>query len=41
MPELGAQTKAVLAEIGAKDLAGAKGVGRKRSFKRWVKRLLF
>jgi crotonobetainyl-CoA:carnitine CoA-transferase CaiB-like acyl-CoA transferase len=40
VPELGGQTKAVLAEIGAKDLVGAKGVGRKRSFKRWVKKLL-
>ncbi len=41
VPELGAQTKAVLSEIGAKDLAGARGVGRRFSFKRWVKKLLF
>jgi crotonobetainyl-CoA:carnitine CoA-transferase CaiB-like acyl-CoA transferase len=40
VPDLGEQTKAVLAEIGAKDLAGANGVGRKLSFKRWVKKLL-
>jgi alpha-methylacyl-CoA racemase len=40
VPELGGQTKTVLAEIGAKDLVGEPGVGRKFSFKRWVKRLL-
>jgi alpha-methylacyl-CoA racemase len=41
VPELGGQTKAVLAEMGAGDLAGERGVGRKLSFKRWVKKLLF
>lgn len=41
VPELGAQTKSVLAEVGAADLAGERGVGRRFSFRRWVKRLLF
>ncbi|HEX4496377.1 MAG TPA: CaiB/BaiF CoA-transferase family protein [Thermoanaerobaculia bacterium] len=40
VPELGEQTKAVLAEVGAKELIGAPGVGRPFSFRRWVKKLL-
>jgi alpha-methylacyl-CoA racemase len=40
VPELGEQTKAVLTETGAKDLLRAPGVGRRRGFKGWVKRLL-
>ena len=40
VPALGGQTKAVLAEVGAKDLAGAAGVGRRFSFKRWVRTFL-
>jgi crotonobetainyl-CoA:carnitine CoA-transferase CaiB-like acyl-CoA transferase len=39
--ELGEQTKAVLTEVGAADLADAPGVGRRFSFRRWVKRWLF
>ncbi len=39
VPELGAQTREVLAEIGAKGLTAASGVGRRFSFKRWVKRV--
>jgi alpha-methylacyl-CoA racemase len=41
VPELGGQTRAVLAEVGAGELAGERGVGRRFSFRRWVKRLLF
>src|SRR4029077_11212041 len=41
VPELGGQTKGVLSEIGAKELAGEPGVGRKFSFRRWVRRLFF
>ncbi len=39
VPELGAQTKPVLQEVGAKDLAGASGIGRRFSVKRWVRKL--
>jgi alpha-methylacyl-CoA racemase len=39
VPELGAQTKPVLQEVGAKDLAGASGVGRRFSVKRWMRKL--
>ena len=41
VPDLGAQTRPVLEEMGAPDLACASGVGRRFSFKRWVKRLFF
>jgi alpha-methylacyl-CoA racemase len=41
VPELGEQTKAVLVEVGAKELTGAPGVGRPFSFRRWVRKLLF
>jgi len=41
VPDLGAQTRPLLQEVGAPDLAGASGVGRRFSFKRWVKRLFF
>ena len=40
VPELGEQTGAVLAEFGAADLAAAPGVGRRFSFRRWVRKLL-
>jgi crotonobetainyl-CoA:carnitine CoA-transferase CaiB-like acyl-CoA transferase len=40
VPKLGEQTKAVLAEVGAKELAGEAGVGRKFSLKRWLKTFL-
>jgi alpha-methylacyl-CoA racemase len=39
VPDLGAQTKPVLQEVGAKDLAGSTGVGRRFSVKRWVRKL--
>jgi alpha-methylacyl-CoA racemase len=39
VPELGAQTKPVLQEVGATDLAGSTGVGRRFSVKRWVRKL--
>ena len=39
-PELGAQTKAVLAEVGAGEIAREPGVGRRFSFKRWARKLL-
>ena len=41
VPDLGAETRPLLEEMGAPDLAGASGVGRRFSFKRWVKRLFF
>jgi alpha-methylacyl-CoA racemase len=41
VPELGEQTKAVLEEFGAADLAGAPGVGRRLSFRRWLRKVLF
>jgi alpha-methylacyl-CoA racemase len=41
VPELGEQTRAVLAEFGAADLAGSPGVGRRFSFKRWLRKMLF
>jgi crotonobetainyl-CoA:carnitine CoA-transferase CaiB-like acyl-CoA transferase len=39
VPELGEQTKAVLAEFGAAGLAAAPGVGRRLSFRRWVRKM--
>jgi crotonobetainyl-CoA:carnitine CoA-transferase CaiB-like acyl-CoA transferase len=41
VPEPGEQTKAVLAEFGAADLAGSPGVGRRFSFRRWVRKVFF
>jgi alpha-methylacyl-CoA racemase len=40
VPKLGEQTREVLAEAGAKDLAGEPGVGRRFSLKRWLKTFL-
>jgi crotonobetainyl-CoA:carnitine CoA-transferase CaiB-like acyl-CoA transferase len=39
VPKLGEQTRAVLAEFGAPDLAAAPGVGRRFSFRRWVRKV--
>jgi alpha-methylacyl-CoA racemase len=39
VPELGEQTRAVLAEFGAPDLATAPGVGRRFSFRRWMRKV--
>ncbi len=40
VPKLGEQTREVLAEVGAKELAGEAGVGRRFSLKRWLKTFL-
>lgn len=40
VPELGAQTRAVLAEVGAAEISRSPGVGRRFSFKRWVRTFL-
>ena len=40
VPKLGEQTKALLAELGvSREVAKAEGVGRRFSFKRWLRRL--
>ncbi len=40
VPELGEQTRAVLKEMGAAEIAREPGVGRRFSFKRWVRTFL-
>jgi alpha-methylacyl-CoA racemase len=40
VPELGEQTRAVLAEVGAAELARSPGAGRRFSFKRWARKFL-